>query len=61
MKPTDHEPGKYMSITEAAEYLGKSRDWVQLRAKRGLIKTVRHGIRGLYLLRESVEKTKRNL
>lgn len=58
MKPNEFEPGKYMTIQEAADYLGRSKDWVQLRAKRGLIKSVQHGRRGLYLVKSDVERWK---
>lgn len=59
MKPNEFEPDKYMTIQEAADYLGKSREWVSLRAKRGIIKSVRYGRRGLQVERDSVEKAKR--
>lgn len=59
MRPNEFEPDKYMTIQEAADYLGKSRDWVELRIKRGIIKSARHGARGHYAERASVEKAKK--
>lgn len=53
---------KYMSIDEAATALGKSRDWVEIRAKQGLFaNSIQYGRRAIFLTRKSVEEMKRQL
>lgn len=60
MRPAGIDNDKYFSIQEAADYFGKSRDWINLRIERGMFTTLRHG-RWTYVTKESARKLKESL
>lgn len=60
MKDETVDRNKYMTIAEAASFLEVSRDWIDMRVKRGLFTTMRRG-HWTYITRESAKAMKEKM